>query len=797
MDSLVADLRYGLRLLRKSPLFAMITVATLALGIGANTAIYAVVDAVLIRPLPYTDPDRLAMVWEDVSDLSFPRNTPAPGNYFSWKELNRVFTDMAATRGASANLTLGGPPEQIVGRRVTANFFSVLGVQPALGRTFTDDEDRSGAAVTVISHGLWLRRYGGNPNVIGADVMMNGSRRSIIGVMPRGFVFRSREIDFWNPIQFTPAETTTRGSHFLNVVARLAPGVTLEQARQDMHDVARRLTDQFPDTNTRVGAVVIPLKEDLLGDAGLQLIVLMSAAGCVLLIACANIAGLLLSRAMSRRGEMAVRSALGATSRRLVRQMVIESLILALAGGALGLALVPAGMTVLQAMVPVGLEGSSGLDGTLLGFALVAALGTGLLFSLVPAAHTARASLQQTLHEAGRSRIGSRTMTRDALVVVQVATALVLLVAAGLLLRTLDNLRRIDLGFRAGNLLTMRTTLPASKYQDPTVRLAFYDRVIADVRALPGVEDAAYISTLPFLSVGNTSGYDVEGQATRLGQDSLFRVGTANYLRTIGVQLLEGRLLLDSDNRDAPRVVVINETFARQHWPGESALGRRVRFGSKDPWRTIVGVVRDVRERGYELEMKPGTYVPYAQQLTSWFPESLVIRTTRDSTAIAQAARRIVASVDPDQPVAAVRTMNEIVDQNVADRTDQTRLVGAFAGLALLLAGIGLYGVLSYGVSQRAREIGLRMALGASAGSVTRLVIGRGLTLTALGLGIGLAAAWAAARSLTTLLYGVQAADPATFGGVVALLAAVALAACTVPALRAARVDPMEVLRQE
>jgi putative ABC transport system permease protein len=797
MDGLLAELRYGLRLVRKSPVFALITIGTLALGIGANTAIYAVVDAVLLRPLPYSEPERLMMVWEDASDVSFPRNTPAPANYFSWKEQNRVFSDIAATRGAAANLTLGGPPEQIVGRRVTANFFAVLGVRPALGRAFTEEEDRSGAAVTVISYGLWQRRYGGSPDVIGSDAMMNGSRRTIIGVMPRGFVFRNRDIDFWNPMQFTAAETAARGSHYLNVVARLAAGVTLEQARQEMESIARRLEEQFPGTNARIGAVVVPLKEDLLGDTSLQLMVLMSAAGCVLLIACTNIAGLLLTRAMSRRGEMAVRTALGATSRRLVRQMMIESLILALAGGVLGLALVPAGITVLAAMVPIGIQSSPGLDGTLLTFSMVVALGTGLLFSLVPAAHAARASLHQTLQEGGRSRIGSRALTRDLLVVVQVATALVLLVAAGLLVRTLDNLRSIDLGFRIDHLLTMRTTLPVPKYRDPNARLAFYDRVVAEVRALPGVEDAAYISTLPFLSVGNTLGYTVEGQPEALGQDSLFRVGTADYLKTLGVRLLEGRLLLDSDNRDAPRVMVINETFARKHWPGESALGRRVRFGSNDSWRTIVGVVRDVRERGYELEMKPGTYVAYAQQLTDWFPESLVIRTSEEPTAIAPTVRRIIAGVDPDQPVAAVRTMREIVDLDVADRTDQTRLVGAFAGLALLLAGIGLYGVLSYGVSQRAREIGLRMALGASAGSVTRLVIGRGLTLTALGLGLGLALAWAVARSLTTLLYGVEAADPSTFAAVIALLSLVALAACAVPAVRAARVDPMEVLRQE
>jgi predicted permease len=799
MDTLVSDIRYGFRLLRKAPAFAFITILTLALGIGANTAIYAVVDAVLIRPLPYQSPDRLVMVWEDASDISFPRNTPAPGNYFSWKEMNRVFTDMAATRGAIANLTLNGPPEQVIGRRVTANFFSVLGVKPVLGRSFSDEEDKAGAPVTLISYGLWQRRFGGNPNVVGSEILMNGSTRTVIGVMPRGFSFRNRDNDFWNPAQFTPAEIATRTSHYLNVVARLAPGVSLEQASEEMHDIARRLAVQYPASNARVGAVVIPLKEDLLGNTSLQLIVLMTAAGCVLLIACANIASLLLSRAMTRRNEMAVRAALGATRGRIVRQLAIEALILALIGGAIGVCFVPIGMTALSALVPTGLVALSPsmLDARLLGFALLLAVFTGLLFSLMPAMQTARASLNDTLQQGGRSKIGSRTLVRDVMVVAQVATALVLLVAAGLLVRTLENLRAVDLGFEPDGLLTLRTTLPMPKYQDPTTRLAFYNGVVDAVRALPGVRDAGYVSTLPFTSPGNTSSYAIEGRVVEQGQDALYRNGTANYLKTIGVRLVEGRLPQDSDNRDAPPIVVINETLAKLYWSGQSALGHRVQFGGPNgPWRTIVGVVKDVRERGYELEMKPGVYVSYAQNLTSWFPESLVIRAA-DPESLVPAVRRIISNIDPDQPIATIRTMQEIVDLDVADRTDQTRLIGAFAVLALLLASIGLYGILSYGVTQRAREIGLRMALGATAGAVTRLIIGRGLALTATGLLIGMVAAWVVTRMLNALLVGVEAADPATFVAVVSLLGSVALAACGLPALRAARLDPMDVLRQE
>ena len=799
MDTLLADLRFGLRLLRKSPVFALITIGTLALGIGANAAIYSIVDSVVVRPLPYHDPDRIVMLWEDASFVSFPRNTPAPGNYFSWKALNRVFTDVAATRGTVANLTTGGPPEQVIGRRVTANFFSVLGVEPAAGRTFTEAEDRSDAPVTIISHGLWQRRYGGNPGIIGTDILMNGSRRTIIGVMPRGFVFRNRDVDFWNPMQFTAADADRRGSHFLNVVARMAPGITLDRAIEDMNDIAGRLAREYPDTNRQVGAVVVPLKDDLLGDTKLQLIVLLGAAACVLLIACANIASLLLSRGLNRRNEMAVRAAIGATRGRLVRQMMVEAMILALAGGALGVALAPVGMRVLETMVPVTVAApqTSALDPGLLGFACLLVVVTGILFSIIPAVQTARASLTQALQQGGRAGIGGRAFTRDALVVGQIAVALVLLVGAGLLIRTLSNLRGIDVGFRSDRLLTLRTTLPAPKYQNPADRLAFYDRVIAGVRALPGVENAAYVSTLPFLSAGNTTGYRIEGRESLPAQDTLYRVGTAGYLKTIGVQLVEGRLPDERDGRDAPPIVVINETFARLHWPNESPVGRRVRVGGDDmPWRTVVGVVKDVRERGYELEMKPGAYATYAQ-MPGWFPESLVVRTTGNPADLVPAVRRVIGGVDPEQPISAVRSMDEILALNVVDRTGQTMLLSACAGLALLLACLGLFGVLSYAVTQRTREIGVRLALGATAGGIARLVIGRGLALTGIGLTAGLGLAWVATRTLRALLVGVGATDPATFTGVVALLVVVAFAACGVPALRAARVDPIRVLRQE
>ncbi len=800
-----ADVRYSLRLLRKSPGFTAIAIATLALGIGANTAIFSAVDAVLIRPLPYSDPDRLVLVWEDNSAAGFPRNTPAPGNYVDWKRLQHSFFAMAATRGGSASVTSDGPPEQILGRRVSQNFFDVLGVRPAIGRTFTEEEDRTSAPVILISDGLWRRRYGGDRAILGRTILMSDNRYEIIGVMPPGFVFRSREIDYWAPIDLAPAVLADHNSHFLNVVARLAPGVSLAAANDDMHRVAKELERQYPSSNTNIGAVAVPVKEDALGNTRLELLVLMGAAAAVLLIACANLASLLLSRAVGRRGELAVRTALGATRSRLVRQLVIEAAIVALAGGVLGLVLAPAGTAVMAQLTPRGFPElpASVLDLRLLGFTLTLSLATAVIFSIVPALQASRASLQDALQQSARSAVGGRgRITRDALVVLQVAAALVLLVGAGLMLRTLANLRAIDVGFRTDHMMTIRTTLPTTRYRDPQKRLAFYDRVTAGVSRLPGVDHAAYISTLPFTSQGNSIYFAIEGAVPpKPGEptDALYRVGTAGYLSTIGARLIDGRLIDERDVAGAPPAVVINETMKRRYWPVESPLGHQMHFGSRNaPLFTIVGVVRDIKELGYEFALKPAIYLSFAQTLNTWaLPEYLAVRMKGNPADIADALRRVVADADPDQPVAAVRTMDEILELDIADRHQQMVLLGAFAGLALLLSSLGLYGVLSYVVLQRSRELGLRMALGATAGSVMRMVVARGLTLMAAGLAIGLALAWVLTRTLQNLLYGVAAGDPPTFAAVVALLVLIALAACYLPARRASRVDPMAVLRTD
>jgi putative ABC transport system permease protein len=805
MNTLLGDLRHGVRLLRHSPGFTAVAVGALALGIGANTAVFSTVDAVLLRPLPYRAPDRVVVVWEDATIAGFPKNTPAPGNFIEWKKRNHVFADMAATRGMIANLTQDGPPEQVLGRMVTPGFFSVLGVSPVAGRVFTEDEDRTGANVAVISYALWQRRYGGSDDTLSRDIPINGVPHRIIGIMPRDFAFRDREVELWSPMRFPPAELVNFGSHYLNVVARLRPGVSLARAREEMNAIGRQLSIERPDENGRIpNVVVVPVKEEVVGNTRLELLVLMGAACFVLLIACANLAGLLLARAMGRRREMAVRSALGASRRRLVSQMMAEGSLIGVVGAALGLLLAPQGIKLLTAMVPTALPATAtpAVDFRVLAFTLVMSVGTALAFSLVPAWQASRVELNDALKQGGRGGIGTRSgVLRDALVVLEVAAALVLLVGAGLMLKTMSKLRAVDIGFQPDHLLTMRTSLPRARYREPARRIEFYHRVLDGVRALPGVKSAAYASTLPFRSAGNTQGYIVEGRERAPGDpgDALLRVSSGPYLQTLGVQLVEGRLIEESDRAESLPVIVINQSLARMYFPKESALGRRIAFGSRQPvWRTIVGVVKDVHERGYGVAMKAGVYLPFEQAPDIWAtPEALVIRTGGDPASLAGAARRVVQSVDPEQAVAAVSTMEEILDLNVADRQQHMKLLTAFAALALFLASLGLYGLLAYTVSQRTREIGVRMALGAGATQVVRAVVLRGLALTAAGLVAGFAAARVLSQFLSKILYGVAATDPATYGGVALVLLAIVIGACWIPAWRAVRIDPIAVLREE
>lgn len=800
--NLLNDLRHSFRQILKHPGFFAVAVAALALGIGANTAIFSAVEAVLLRPLPYFHPDRLVMVWEDSSIIGFPDNTPAPANYLDWKAQNTVFSDMAARQGSSMSLTGSGAPEQLFGQRVTPNFFDVLGVQPVLGRVFTPEEDKAKEQVVLLSYGLWQRRFAGDTSIVGRSILLNNTQARVLGVMPKDFFFREKNVDYWMPLYFTSERWAQRGNHFLNVVARLKPGVKLKQAQTEMNAIAARLQQQYPETNAKLGAVVVPLEEDFAGDTKDGLLVLQVASLFVLLIACSNLANLLLARSAGRKREMAVRIALGATPGQITGQMLAESLLLSAVGGAMGLAVGQAGWSAFGTLVPPQM-GQAGfqIDWRVLLFTAAISVAAAILFAMAPAFRVSDVSLQEALKDGGRSgesRTGMKL--RDGLVVTQFALAFALLVCAGLMIQTIWNLRKQDLGFRADHLLTMAVPLPDPKYDTKEKRRNFYDNVAAGVRALPGVKGADFISDAPFTANGDTSGYIVEGAPPlEPGEvnDALYREVTPGYLQTVGATLREGRFLQDRDREGGQLVVVVNEFFAKRHWPGQSAVGKRIRFDDKDePWRAVAGVVRDMRDRGLLLNMKPAVYVPIAQVKPDTY-SCLVVRTAMEPRSIARAVENAVWAVDSQQPVTLVRTMDELVRADVADRTRPMILLGVFAALALVLACIGVYGVLAHAVAQRTREIGVRMALGAKPVDVTRMVLGRGLSLSAIGLLAGGALAAALGGLLRSLLFGVALMAPGIYAGAAASLVLVAVAACIIPACRASRVDPVVALRNE
>ncbi|MBL8212731.1 MAG: ABC transporter permease [Bryobacterales bacterium] len=801
MGHLLSDLRYGWRQLARAPVFAGVAILTLALGIGANTAIFSLIDGVLLRPMPYHDADRLVAVWEDASFVSFPKNTPAPANWVDWSKRNRVFTAMAAIRSHNANLSDGGTPEMVFGRGVTANFFDILGVTPLYGRAFSEAEDRPDARLVVLSHGLWKRRFGGDPNIVGKPVSLSGQHYEVTGIMPPAFRFPLQETEYWVPAGFTPRDLSNRGSHFLRVIARLKPGVSLAQARQDMNRVADELRREYPDMNRQLGAVVVPLREELSGGAQTSLLVLSAAAAAILLIGCANLANLLLARATSRHKEIAVRIALGARRRRLIAQLLTESLLLATLGGTIGLLLATSTLRLLAALVPLNMTSyvTLTLDSRLLLFAALTTLATGVMFGLFPALQAGGYSLAERLRETGRGGIGGRShRLREGLVIAEVALAVVLLAGAGLLVRALQQLGDIEPGYRANNLLTAALVLSPTRYARPEDRLRFYDSVLANIRTLPGVQGASFTGNVPLSSSGNTVGFVVEGRPNEANQDALYRPSLPGYLETLGARLKEGRYYDARDTAQTQPVVVINETFARRYWPDTTAVGKRMRINQTE-WRQIIGVVHDIQERDLETDAKPAIYVPFLQFGSAGNGQVpfLVVRTAGDPMAALPAVRQAVWSVDRIQPVSNVRTGEEWMQRQLATRKQQVSLLGTFAALALLLAGIGIYGVLSYAVSQRTREIGLRLALGATPRQVLRNIFGQGFRLALIGLAAGVAASLAAARAIQSLLYRVPANDAPAFASAVLLLGLVAAVACYLPARRATLVDPMEALRDD
>ena len=803
---LMNDIRHAFRIFRKSPGVYGLAVLTLVLGIGANTAIFSVVKEVLLAPLPFREPDRLVMVWEDASLFGFPHNTPAPANYADWKAQNHVFESMAALTWQTITLTGGGEPEKVSGYGVTADFFPMLGVRPALGRTFVPSEDRPGAhKVVVLSYGLWQRRFGGDRDVLGRELLLNGEKHTVVGVMPQGFQFMEPFIGLWRPAALSAEELANRNGHYLWVVARLKAAVTLEEARSDMRTVMARIAAAHPGSAGKLGIVVVPLKEELTGQARTPLLVLLGAVACVLLIACANVANLLLSQAVSRSREVAIRTALGAGRGVIVRQFLIESVLLAVMGAGGGLMLAYWAFDFLAGLIPaaVSLTSQPRLDPIVLAFTFGIALVTGLAFGVWPAFRSARQDATQVMR-AGTARGGiglTESRIRGVLVSAEVALAAMLLVGAGLLIQTMARLNRQYESLAAERVLTLRTNLPEYKYDTPAKRAGFYNRVLERVAALPGVSYAGYTTAVPLEWKGGTSGFEIEGRPRdpNVAYDANHRQVSADYLRAIGIPVKRGRHFTAADSEKSQPVAIINETMARQFWPNADPIGQRFRTGDTSPWITVVGVAGDVRQMGVDVPVKAEMYVPYTQVPGMvWFaPGALVVRTSADPMTLAPLVREEIRAIDPDQPVANVRTMNEVLGEETLQRRMGTTLLGIFAALALGLACLGIYGVLAYFVVQHTPEIGVRVALGAKAADILRLVLGRSAILVAVGLVTGLCGALALSRVIRSLLFDVSATDPATFVAVALTLGAVSFLASYVPARRAATIDPAIALRSE
>ncbi len=805
MQTLIQDLRYGARMLLKKPGFTLIAVLTLALGIGANAAIFSVINSVLLRPLPYPQPERLVWIWGTNPSADVKQETASLPDFVDWKAQSQSFAAMGGLSNFSPILTGDGEPERLTGAVVTDGFFATLGVSPQIGRWFTPDEDRpDNRRVAAISYGLWQRRFGGDPGIVGRKIILNGNPYLVVGVMPPGFKHplpgMRLPVEIWAPLGVDPAKAGRR-SDFLGVVARLKPGVGIEQARAEMNSIMSRLEAQYPNSNRGWGVIVLPLLERFVGEMRRTLYVLLAAVGFLLLIACANVANLFLARATGRQREVAIRAALGAGRWRIVRQMLTESALLGAIGGAVGLLLAKWGMDALIGVSPVSLPriGEVSLDWRVLGLTFGVALTTGVLFGLLPALQAANPNLNEALKDGGRGPADTARgkRVRNALVVAEVALALALLVGAGLMLRSFARLQQVNPGYNAENALTAGLSLPASRYKEGPQVIAFYQQLLDKVSTMPGAQSAGLVDALP-LAGGNYLSFVVEGRALRPTDnqpDAEHRVVSPGYFKTMGIPLIRGRLLSDQDHAQTPIATVIGETMARRYFPNEDPIGKRINLGDPQtsPWRTIVGIVGDVRNEELSAEPNPQMYVSFAQLPRQNL--SLVVRGAGDPASLIAGVRSAVAELDRDLPLYNLRTLTQMLSESLARERFSLLLIVIFAGLALLLAGVGVYGVLAYSVTQRTHEIGVRLALGGSRRDVLRLVVGQGMKLVLVGIGAGLLAAFALTRLMAGLLYGVTATDPLTFAGVSVLLAGVALLACWIPARRATKVDPMIALR--
>lgn len=803
IETTLQDLRYSLRMLRKSPGFAAVAVVTLALGIGANTAIFSVVNAVLLRPLPYPDADRVVAVGErwmgGGGDL-------APPDYLDIAAENHAFEQMAAYKSGNFNLSAGPRPERVAGTVITTNTFSLLRVQPVLGRSFlASDGGPAGHRTVVLGYTLWQARFGGQPDVIGEKISLNDEPYTVVGVMPRRFDFPDGA-QLWVPPRFAVPDhplrpnvdpATMTGSHYFDSIARLRAGVSVAQARADVDAVIRHIEERRPDTEARDGAWIETLHQVQVGDMRSALLVLLAAVGLVLLIACANVANLLLTRGAGRRKEMAIRSALGAGRTAIARQLFTESLLLAAAGGGLGIVLASWGTVPLAGLMPEDLRNvvQTGVDGRVLAFTAVASLLGAIFFGLTPALEGTRFAPMEALKETGRSTAPGRHRVQRALVVAESALAVVLLVAAGLLVKSFLRLTEVDGGFDPTRVVTLKVSLPGARYPDAAAQNLFVRQVLDRIKTLPGVESASVTTRLPLGGGESHRGIQIEGRPSRPGEDldTFYSVVAPGYFHTLGIPILRGRDFTDHDDAIWPRVVIINNSMARTFWPGADPVGKRVSMDDKP--LEIVGVVGDTHQRDLTGAVEPMMYAPYTQD--PWPFLTVAVRAAGDPGSLMTEAEGAVHAVDKDEAVFDVETMSEVVDASVSPRRFYMLLLGIFALVALSLAAVGLFGVVSFGVVQRTQEIGIRLALGAQRSAVLGMVVGEGLRLTLLGLAVGLAAAAALTRLMASLLYSVRPSDPETFLCVSLLLVAVAALASYIPARRATRVDPIVALRHE
>jgi putative ABC transport system permease protein len=815
MDSLLQDIRYSFRRLAKSPGFTLVVVLTLALGIGANTAIFSAVNAVLLRPLGYAEPGRLVTIEHLYPSLGAMKAPVSAPGFRDYQALGRSFESMAVETGWAVNLTGQGEPVRVPGARVTGRFYSTLGVPAQLGRGLLPGEDSAGREhVVVLSHGLWQRLLGSDRGVVGRSLSLNGESYQVVGVMPEGFRdFFNRNVDLWAPLVFDPGQLgdDSRTNEFLNLIARTRPDVPFEQAAVEMRSLAEQLKQRHPDSYPPDWSLVTtPLAQRSVGNVRPALLVLLGAVGFVLLIACANVANLLLARAAARSKEIAVRTALGASRDRLVRQLLTESLLLSLAGGLFGLVLAYWGVRSVVALNPAQLPRADeiGIDPPVMAFTLLVSVVTGLLFGLAPAVHASSTDLHGMLKEGGRGSAGDRAGQglRRTLVVAEIALALTLLTGAGLLVKSFARLQGVDPGFDPDHLLTFNLSLPAARYPADSQQRAFFDQVVPAIAAVPGVRAAGGTSVMPFGGAWSTGSFEIEGYQPPPKQPGPWgdiRIVSPGFFETLRIPLRRGRLLADEDRAGGRPVAVIDDEFVQRYWPGQDPLGKRLTFGppagvtdtSAREWIEVVGVVGHTKHEGLDAEARLQVYLPYRQRTLPFM--TVAVRTAGDPAGYSNQMRRAVQSIDPDQPIANLRTMDELIAQSVGQRRLSMLLLSLFSGIALVLASVGIYGLMSYSVAQRSRELGVRIALGAARGDVLRLVLRQGMSLAVTGIVIGVGAAFGLTRLIESQLYGVRATDPATFAGVAAVLGLTALAANLVPALRATRVDPAVVLREE